>query len=115
MIYLIMVYLTIRNFEVENPIESVGGTIFSFFYLPYLGFSEKHRFMGPGYWKTYERTTAVEWSEAIVFAVVAATIIRTFFFEAFTIPTSSMEKTLFLFQNKLLVWLLIVAVFHKKN
>jgi signal peptidase I len=94
MIYLIMVYLTIRNFEVENPIESIGGTIFSFFYLPYLGFSEKHRFMGPGYWKTYERTTAVEWSEAIVFAVVAATIIRTFFFEAFTIPTSSMEKTL---------------------
>jgi len=94
MIYLILVYLTIRNFEVENPLESIGGTIFSFFYLPYLGFSEKYRFMGPGYWKTYERTTAVEWSEAIVFAVVAATIIRTFFFEAFTIPTSSMEKTL---------------------
>jgi signal peptidase I len=28
-----------------------------------------------------------EWADAIVFAVVAATIIRTFFFEAFTIPT----------------------------
>jgi signal peptidase I len=94
MIYLIMVYLTIRNFEVEKPLEYIGGTVFSFFYLPYLGFSDKYRFMGPGYWKTYERTTAVEWSEAIVFAVVAATIIRTFFFEAFTIPTSSMEKTL---------------------
>jgi len=36
----------------------------------------------------------VEWIDAIIFAVVAATLIRTFFLEAFTIPTSSMEKTL---------------------
>jgi len=33
-----------------------------------------------------------EWVEAIIFAVVAATIIRMFFLEAYTIPTSSMEK-----------------------
>jgi signal peptidase I len=32
--------------------------------------------------------------DAAVFAVVAATIIRTFIFEAYTIPTGSMEKTL---------------------
>ncbi|MEP6844485.1 MAG: signal peptidase I, partial [Panacibacter sp.] len=40
-----------------------------------------------------------------VFAVVAATLIRTFIFEAYTIPTGSMERTLlindFLFVNKL--------------
>ncbi len=36
----------------------------------------------------------IEWIDAIIFAVVAATLIRTFFIEAFTIPTSSMEKTL---------------------
>jgi signal peptidase I len=35
-----------------------------------------------------------EWFDAIVFAVVAAMIIRTYVFEAFTIPTSSMEKSL---------------------
>jgi signal peptidase I len=35
-----------------------------------------------------------EWGHAIVFAVIAATLIRTFFFEAYTIPTPSMEKTL---------------------
>lgn len=35
-----------------------------------------------------------EWMDALLFAVVAALIIRTFFFEAFRIPTPSMEKTL---------------------
>src|SRR4051812_49344933 len=46
-----------------------------------------------------------EWIDAIIFAVIAATIIRTFFIEAYTIPTPSMEKTLlvgdFLFVSKL--------------
>ena len=47
----------------------------------------------------------IEWFDALVFAVVAATFIRMFFFEAYTIPTSSMEKTLmvgdYLFVSKL--------------
>jgi signal peptidase I len=46
-----------------------------------------------------------EWTEAIVFAVVVATLIRTFVVEAYTIPTPSMEKSLmvgdFLFVSKL--------------
>lgn len=45
-----------------------------------------------------------EWMDAIIFAVIAATLIRTFFIEAYTIPTSSMEKSLlvgdFLFVSK---------------
>ncbi len=45
-----------------------------------------------------------EWVDAIIFAVIAATIIRTFFIEAYTIPTGSMEKSLlvgdFLFVSK---------------
>ena len=45
-----------------------------------------------------------EWFDAIIFAVIAAMLIRTFFIEAYTIPTSSMEKTLlvgdFLFVSK---------------
>lgn len=46
-----------------------------------------------------------EWLDAIVFAVVAATLIRWVFMEAFTIPTPSMEKSLlvgdFLFVSKI--------------
>ena len=41
-----------------------------------------------------KKSAAREWFDAIIFAVVAALIIRTYVFEAFTIPTSSMEKSL---------------------
>jgi len=46
-----------------------------------------------------------EWADAILFAVIAATIIRWLLLEAFTIPTPSMEKSLlvgdFLFVSKI--------------
>ncbi len=41
-----------------------------------------------------KQTKLVEWVDAIIFAVIAATFIRMFFIEAYTIPTSSMEKSL---------------------
>lgn len=51
------------------------------------------------------KTTTREWADAIGFAVIAASFIRWSLFEAFTIPTSSMEKSLlvgdFLFVSKI--------------
>ncbi|PST81659.1 signal peptidase I [Pedobacter yulinensis] len=51
-----------------------------------------------------KKTKTREWVDAIIFAVVAATIIRVFFIEAYTIPTGSMERSLlvgdFLFVSK---------------
>jgi signal peptidase I len=51
-----------------------------------------------------KKTKGREWFDAVIFAVVAATIIRVFFIEAYTIPTGSMEKSLligdFLFVSK---------------
>ncbi len=49
------------------------------------------------FWKkkgVEKQTKAVEWIDALIFAVVAATLIRMFLFEAYTIPTSSMEKSM---------------------
>lgn len=51
-----------------------------------------------------KKSKAREWTDAIIFAVVAATIIRVFFIEAYTIPSGSMERSLlvgdFLFVSK---------------
>ncbi len=53
----------------------------------------------------YKKSAGREWADAIVFAVVAATLIRGFLLEAYMIPTGSMEKSLltgdFLFVSKI--------------
>jgi signal peptidase I len=41
-----------------------------------------------------ENSKVVEWIDAIIFAVIAVTLINTFFFQNYKIPTGSMEKTL---------------------
>ena len=49
------------------------------------------------FWKkkgVKKQTKLVEWIDALIFAVVAATLIRMFLFEAYTIPTPSMEKSM---------------------
>ena len=73
---------------------------------PQLAFKEKDvLYVGPRDWTGKKKSMGREWGEAIVFAVVAASVIRTFFIEAFTIPTPSMEKTMlvgdYLFVSKL--------------
>jgi len=44
--------------------------------------------------KNGKQPKIIEWIDAIIFAVIAATFIRLFFIEAYTIPTSSMEKSM---------------------
>lgn len=47
-------------------------------------------------WKKREgkNSAVVEWIDALIFAVIAVTLINTFFFQNYKIPTGSMEKTL---------------------
>ena len=75
-----------------------------FAYFPYLGFSKNERYAGSLVVNNYKKSATREWVDAAAFAVVAATIIRTFVFEAYTIPSQSEEKTLlvndFLFVSK---------------
>lgn len=55
--------------------------------------------------KVGKKTGVKEWGDSLLFALVAATVIRSYVFEPFQIPTGSMEKTMlvgdFLFVNKL--------------
>ena len=73
--------------------DHVMAIFLPFVFLPMLA-KENPAFVGAIDWKAQKKTFAQEWGHAIVFAVVAATIIRTFFIEAYTIPTPSMEKSL---------------------
>ena len=85
-------------------LEHTLAALFAPFYFPYLGYNDKIHYIGPEGAKRYHKPAWREWVDAAVFAIVAATLIRTFIFEAYTIPSGSMEKTLlindFLFVSK---------------
>ncbi len=109
---MLMTWKTIRTFGKTTFPILILGTFFSWLYIPFLGFSSKEKYtkrkelpsVRIGVFKTeylknkkeqkIEKTKAREWIDAIIYAVVAAYIIRTFLFELYKIPTSSMEGTL---------------------
>ncbi len=77
-------------------------------YWPWLAFNKEIRYISTNGLKPGQpepkKSAVREWTDSILFALVAATIIRGFVLELYTIPTSSMEKTLligdFLFVSK---------------
>ncbi|HSG68195.1 MAG TPA: DUF5684 domain-containing protein, partial [Bacteroidales bacterium] len=103
-VILLMVVEVLKCFGKESIGAQALGVIFPFLYLPYLGFSHSEVYVDPDQHEKVKKGPVREWIDAIIFAVVAATIIRTFFIEAYTIPTSSMEGSLlrgdFLFVSK---------------
>lgn len=72
--------------------------------IPQLCYSNK-TYVGPIPVAERKRGLVGQWGDAILFAVIVATVFRTYTFEAFTIPTPSMEKSLlvgdYLFVSKL--------------
>jgi signal peptidase I len=48
------------------------------------------------FWKSRsgKNSTLIEWLDALIFAVIAVTLINIFFFQNYRIPTGSMEKSL---------------------
>jgi signal peptidase I len=72
-----------------------AATVFlPFIYFPYLGFSKNEKYAGIPVVKNYKKSATREWIDAAAFAIVAATLIRTFVLEADDSPTSSLEKSL---------------------
>ncbi len=89
----------------EVHARSYGDNLVLFLALPIFGHAIAFIFKSISREKPGNRTKVKEWGDSIMFALVAASIIRTYVFEPFQIPTGSMEKTLlvgdFLFVNKL--------------
>ena len=89
-----MIWETIRQFNKYSYLPLILGTLFFPFYLPYLGFSPKEQYVTPENLERPKKTSARSWGDALIFAVAAAYIIRSCWFELYTIPTSSMESSL---------------------
>ncbi len=81
--------------------------LLGFIYLPKWGFEDQTQYLGPSasaefkqaHPKSARQSSVTEWSQAVLFAVVTALFIRTFFIEAYIIPTASMERTLLVGDN----------------
>jgi signal peptidase I len=89
--------------EVED--RKWGDHLVLFLSLPVIGHAIALAINAVTRQKPGTKSRVKEWGDSILFALVAASIIRTYVFEPFQIPTGSMEKTLlvgdFLFVNKL--------------
>ena len=93
---------TARSFSKNTNLDTFLAVItlgFYNFYLNYVANVEyvKDRSLHP-------KSSSGEWTSSILFAIVAATIVHTYFMQPFTIPSSSLEKSLlvgdFLFVSK---------------
>ena len=83
---------TCRSFG-KNTYSDTALAILSFgLYITYLNYTQelthvKDRSIEP-------KSSSGEWTSSILFAIVAATLVHTYFMQPFVIPTSSLEKTL---------------------
>ncbi len=102
---LLMVVETLKCFRRDGLGEQALGVLLPFVFLPLLGFSKGETYTHPSKLPQVKKSAGREWADAIIFAIIAASFIRAFLLEAYTIPTSSMEKSLlvgdYLFVSKL--------------
>lgn len=100
---LVLVYEFLHVFGYRKTWQTAAVMLTLGVYLGILNYTEKITFIGRDV-KAIKAALG-DWGNSIIFAVVAASIIRATTFEAYTIPTSSMEKSLmvgdFLFVSKL--------------
>ncbi|GAL81405.1 signal peptidase I [Algibacter lectus] len=93
---------TARSFGKNKPLDTALAILTLGFYNYYLNYAAnvtyiENRDLQP-------KSSSGDWVSSILFAIVAATIVHTYFIQPFTIPSSSLEKSLlvgdFLFVSK---------------
>lgn len=93
---------TLRSFGRNSTTDTILGIVTLGLYIYYINYTQDVTHIPDRSLKP--RTSAGEWVSSILFAVVAATIVHAYIMQPFTIPTSSLEKTLlvgdFLFVSK---------------
>jgi len=96
------------NWDIEKQVNlrTPSDHVAMFFIFPVLGNIATFIITKAGFKrKSGKKSVVKEWGDAFLFALIAASAIRTYVFEPYTIPTGSMEKTLmvgdYLFVEKL--------------
>jgi len=93
---------TIRSFG-KNSTKDTLLVIFSLgFYILFINYSKKVNYLNDRNLNSH--STFGEWLSSMMFAIIAATLVHTYFIQPFIIPTGSLEKSLligdFLFVSK---------------
>jgi len=93
-----------RAFNKPSNSDLFFASVLPYVFFVKLGMDDTAKFVGLSKYEIEPIKFIKNWVDPIIFAVIAASIIRGYFIEAFTIPTSSLEKSLmvgdFLFVNK---------------
>ena len=93
---------TLRSFGKRSSLDTFLGIITLGFYIYYVSYTQKVIYQSD---RSLEpETKAADTVSSLLFAIIVATIVHTYFIQPFTIPTSSLEKSLlvgdFLFVSK---------------
>lgn len=94
---------TIRSFKKNSTFDTFAVILTLGFYIYYVNYITKTEYVAH---RSLKAPTEIgDWVSSIVFAIIAATLVHTYVMQPYTIPTSSLEKTLlvgdFLFVSKL--------------
>ena len=92
-VFLLLVVETAKVFHRYGFWEQTFSVIFPWIYLPIVGLNN-FEYYDPANEPPHKVSEARDWLDAIVFALVAAVIIRGKVLEFYNIPSSSMEKSL---------------------
>ena len=83
---------TVRTFGFHKKLDSLLAIVTLGFYVFYINYATDTKHIAGRSLKP--RSEFGEWVSSITFAIIAATLVHTYFMQPFTIPTSSLEKSL---------------------
>jgi signal peptidase I len=83
---------TVRTFGFYKKLDSLLAIVTLGFYIFYINYATDTKYNAGRSLKP--RSEFGEWVSSITFAIIAATLVHTYFMQPFTIPTSSLEKSL---------------------
>ena len=94
---------TLRSFGKKSTLDTFLGIITFGFYIYYINYSKKLDYIADR--SLHPANKTADTISSLLFAVIVATLVHTYFIQPYTIPTSSLEKSLligdFLFVSKM--------------